>query len=71
MTAGWYGRRRGPGRMKVVREWCTDGTVCYRAEDRGLPGCMSHGDTAEEAVTNLVEAHALYGENAAGPADGG
>lgn len=57
--------------MKVVREWCTDGTVCYRAEDRGLPGCMSHGDTAEEAVTNLVEAHALYGENAAGPTDGG
>ncbi len=37
-----------------------DGTPCYRAEHPQLPGCMSHGATQEEAITNLAEARRLY-----------
>lgn len=38
----------------------TDGTLCYRAEHPQLSGCMSHGLTPEEAMSNLIEAKELY-----------
>ncbi len=44
----------------VMPEECTDGTLCYRAEHPQLPGCMSHGQTLEEAIRNLIEAKRLY-----------
>ncbi|MEW6108518.1 MAG: type II toxin-antitoxin system HicB family antitoxin [Nitrospirota bacterium] len=44
----------------VTPEECTDGTLCYRAEHPQLPGCMSHGQTPEEAIRNLIEAKRLY-----------
>lgn len=44
----------------VVLEQCTDGTFCYFAQHPELLGCMSHGDTDEEAIENLSEARHLY-----------
>lgn len=44
----------------VMPEECTDGTVCYRSEHPQLPGCMSHGETPDEAKRNLIEAKRLY-----------
>lgn len=45
----------------VVREdEATDGTKLYLAEVPDLPGCMSHGETPEEALQNLQEAFELY-----------
>jgi predicted RNase H-like HicB family nuclease len=45
----------------VVREdEATDGTKLYLAEVPDLPGCMSHGETPEEALQNLQEAIELY-----------
>jgi len=44
----------------VIPEEATDGTLVYRAEIPELPGCMSHGDTEEEALQNLQEALDLY-----------
>lgn len=44
----------------VIPEEATDGTLVYRAEIPELPGCMSHGDTEEEALQNLQEAFELY-----------
>jgi predicted RNase H-like HicB family nuclease len=40
----------------VIPEEATDGSLVYRAEIPELPGCMSHGDTEEEALQNLQEA---------------
>jgi predicted RNase H-like HicB family nuclease len=44
----------------VTQEEATDGSLVYRAEIPDLPGCMSHGDTREEALQNLEEAMDLY-----------
>jgi antitoxin HicB len=45
----------------VVREdETTDGGRVFLAEVPDLPGCMSHGDTPEEALQNLQEAIDLY-----------
>lgn len=44
----------------VIPEECTDGTLCYRSEHPQLHGCMSHGQTPEEAIRNLLEARRLY-----------
>lgn len=44
----------------VMPEECTDGTLCYRSEHPQLPGCMSHGQTPDEAIRNLIEAKRLY-----------
>ena len=44
----------------VIPEAATDGSLVYRAEVPELPGCMSHGDTEEEALQNLQEAVDLY-----------
>ena len=38
----------------------TDGTKCYRALYPELPGCVSHGDSRDEAREGLEEAKALY-----------
>ncbi len=46
----------------VIPEEATDETLVYRAEIPELPGCMSHGDTEEEALQNLQEAFELYME---------
>jgi predicted RNase H-like HicB family nuclease len=39
---------------------CTDGTLAYLAGIPELPGCMSHGSTAKEALLNLEDAKAEY-----------
>lgn len=46
--------------IEVVPEACTDGSMCYRSSHPELFGCMSHGDTPEEAIENLSEARELY-----------
>jgi predicted RNase H-like HicB family nuclease len=44
----------------VTPEDCTDGSRCYLARCPELPGCESHGSTADEALENLREARRLY-----------
>jgi predicted RNase H-like HicB family nuclease len=45
----------------IVREdVATDGTSIYVAEIPELPGCMSHGDSSQEAMQNVLEAAELY-----------
>lgn len=46
--------------VRVVPEPCTDGSMCYLAEHPELPGCMSHGETPEQALENLRDARHLY-----------
>jgi predicted RNase H-like HicB family nuclease len=53
-------QRRSRLTTVVIPEEATDGTLVYRAEIPELPGCMSHGDTEEEALQNLQEALELY-----------
>lgn len=49
------------GYATVVREdVATDGSVIYLGEIPDLPGCMSHGDTPDEALQNLWEVAELY-----------
>ena len=45
-------------RLKVVLEASDDGG--YTAYVPSLPGCISEGDTREEAMTNIKEAVELY-----------
>jgi predicted RNase H-like HicB family nuclease len=61
-------------RVKVVFEASDEGG--YTVYVPGLPGCISEGDTAEEARGNILEAIALYLEptndpGAPGPATAG
>jgi len=49
-----------PYRLRVVPEVCTDGSIAYVATNPELPGCMSHGDTNEEAIKHLEEARQIY-----------
>jgi len=51
---------RLPYSIKVVLDQTTEGSLCYVASHPELPGCMSHGDTPEEAMNNLSEAKELY-----------
>jgi len=44
----------------VVPDVTTDGEPCYVAYNPELEGCMSHGDTPEEALHNLGEVRRLY-----------
>ncbi len=46
--------------IEVVPDRTTDGLLCYRAYHPELPGCMSHGETPEEAIANLTEARKIY-----------
>jgi predicted RNase H-like HicB family nuclease len=45
-------------KLKIVLEPCEEGgfTVCVPA----LPGCISEGETKEEALRNIKEAITLY-----------
>ncbi len=52
--------RRAQFTTIVLQEEATDGSIVYRAEIPELPGCMSHGETPEEARQNLEEARDLY-----------
>lgn len=40
----------------VVPDMTTDDELCYMAYHPELEGCMTHGDTPEEALSNLHEA---------------
>lgn len=44
----------------VVPDVTTDGEPCYAAYSPELEGCMSHGDSLEEALHNLSEVRRLY-----------
>lgn len=44
----------------VVPDMTTDNEPCYVAYHPELEGCMSHGDTREEALYNLAEVTELY-----------
>jgi len=44
----------------VVFDVTTDGEPCYAAYNPELEGCMSHGDSLEEALHNLSEVRRLY-----------
>ncbi len=44
--------------IKVVLEECEEGG--YTAYVPSLPGCISEGDTKEEAIENIREAVELY-----------
>jgi predicted RNase H-like HicB family nuclease len=47
-------------RLRVVLEPSEDGGYTVRVPS--LPGCLSEGDTREEALTNIREAIQLYVE---------
>ncbi len=47
---------------QVIPESLSDGTTCYLALHPDLDGCMAHGDTQEEALSNLEEARRLLFE---------
>jgi predicted RNase H-like HicB family nuclease len=49
-----------PYSVEISPEKYEDGRACYVARHPELPGCMSHGDTVEEAVASLREARELY-----------
>ncbi|MBA7663760.1 hypothetical protein ES703_71808 [subsurface metagenome] len=49
-----------PYSVIVVPDTTTDGEPCYLAYHHELEGCMSHGNTPEEALHNLREATRLY-----------
>lgn len=44
----------------VVPDVTTDNEPCYLAYHPELEGCMSHGDTPNEALRNLQEVTELY-----------
>ena len=48
-------------RFKVILETQEDGG--YTAHVPSLPGCVSQGETTEEAMTNIKEAIELYLES--------
>ncbi len=45
-------------KLRVVLEPCEEGG--YTVFVPGLPGCISEGDTRDEALANITEAIALY-----------
>jgi predicted RNase H-like HicB family nuclease len=44
----------------ILEDRYTNGTRCFLAMHPQLPGCMSHGDSTEEAVHNLEDARREY-----------
>lgn len=46
--------------IEIVREPTTEGDLVYVARHPELPGCMAHGESADEARANLDEARGLY-----------
>jgi predicted RNase H-like HicB family nuclease len=51
-------KRKNRMKLKVILEPSEDGG--YTAIVPGLPGCISEGDTKEEALANIKEAIELY-----------
>lgn len=51
---------RLPYSIEVIPSQTTEGSICYLASHPELTGCMSHGDTPEQAISNLLEAKKLY-----------
>lgn len=49
-----------PYAIEVLPDVTTEGHVCYVAKHPELSGCMSHGNTPEEALAHLAEARELY-----------
>ena len=49
-----------PYSIFVVPDVTTDNEPCYMAYHPELEGCMSHGNTPEEALHNLGEVTELY-----------
>jgi predicted RNase H-like HicB family nuclease len=47
----------------VILDECTDGTYTYLAQHPELPGCMSDGETDQEAIENLADARQMYIED--------
>ena len=45
-------------RFKIILEKCEEGG--YTVYAPSLPGCISEGDTKEEAIENIKEAIELY-----------
>ncbi len=43
-----------------IRLWWSDEDRCYVAKVAELEGCMSHGDTPENALSAIQEAKALW-----------
>lgn len=52
-----------PYEIILRKEPCTDGSMCFLAYHPELSGCMSQGETQEEACQNLQEAKKLYIES--------
>ena len=46
-------------RHKVVIHWSSEDDL-FIAEAPELPGCLSHGDTREEALASITEAMDLW-----------
>lgn len=46
-------------KYQVIIDWSEEDSL-YLAEVPDLPGCISHGETYEEAVKNIQEAMALW-----------
>ncbi len=49
-----------PYRIAIFPELTSEGTVVFVARHPELEGCTSHGDTPEEALSNLREARELW-----------
>ncbi|OGX32976.1 MAG: hypothetical protein A3F87_01280 [Omnitrophica WOR_2 bacterium RIFCSPLOWO2_12_FULL_51_24] len=49
-----------PYSIELVPDLTSDGLSCYMACHPELPGCMSHGQTPEEAIANLTDARRIY-----------
>jgi predicted RNase H-like HicB family nuclease len=47
----------------IIIYWCKD-DACFVAEVPELPGCSAHGTTAQEALTQVETAMALWIESA-------
>jgi predicted RNase H-like HicB family nuclease len=54
----WIGRRMRKMKFKVVLEKSDEGG--YTVYVPSLPGCISEGETIEEAMKNIQEAIELY-----------
>jgi predicted RNase H-like HicB family nuclease len=49
-----------PYAVEVTPDVTTDGAPCYVARYPELPGCVSHGATPEEALSNLEESREFF-----------
>lgn len=49
-----------PYSIEVSPDQTSEGSLCYIARHPELPGCMSHGQTPDEAIANLMDARRVY-----------